>query len=254
VESLTPLIGKGRANTLVWSTIWLIPGVFGFLVWELKENWRLYAANRRRQLAAIPIGSHGETMVGLLRLGFHSGTLPKKYAALRRAIRRARRVGDTQRISRRRDDLHHVETAVRRFVQRELIGLCEEARVLPRGALQVGKVLLSTNRVTVQWLDSGAPSAPALITWEEEYGQLTASVDVAGWLETLPAAQRDRLTTALSGLFQRSGADQVRGTMAASVSPAFTWEEWLAFWQDRASTVAMQAPHISTAAPSSRAG
>ena len=56
---------QARATTLVWSTIWLIPGVFGFLVWELKGNWRLYAANRPRTLVPVPIGHHGETVGGL---------------------------------------------------------------------------------------------------------------------------------------------------------------------------------------------
>ena len=46
VGQLSPYLGDARADTIAWSTIWLIPGVFGFLVWELKENWRLYAANR----------------------------------------------------------------------------------------------------------------------------------------------------------------------------------------------------------------
>ena len=41
VAQLTPVLGVAEANAIVWSTIWLIPGVFGFLVWELKENWRI---------------------------------------------------------------------------------------------------------------------------------------------------------------------------------------------------------------------
>ena len=81
VEQLEPYIGKAKATTLVWSTIWLIPGVFGFLVWELKGNWRLYAANRPRTLLPVPVGRHGETLTSLLRPGFHSGTLPKLYGA-----------------------------------------------------------------------------------------------------------------------------------------------------------------------------
>ena len=36
--------------------IWCIPGIFGFLVWELKENWRLYAANRPKGLQPMIIG------------------------------------------------------------------------------------------------------------------------------------------------------------------------------------------------------
>ena len=74
VRELTPYLGKTQANTVVWTTIWLIPGVFGFLVWELKENWRLYAANRQTRLGKESIGHHGETMLQLLRPGFHSGT------------------------------------------------------------------------------------------------------------------------------------------------------------------------------------
>ena len=38
-------------------------------------------------LAAI--GSHGETVRGLLQPGFHSGTVPRLYARLRAAERRA---------------------------------------------------------------------------------------------------------------------------------------------------------------------
>ena len=77
VAQLSPYLGDVRANTIVWSTIWLIPGVFGFLVWELKENWRLYASNRPRHLKPVPIGRHGEPLLRLLRPGIHSGTLPQ---------------------------------------------------------------------------------------------------------------------------------------------------------------------------------
>ena len=66
-----------------------MPGIFGFLVWEFRENWRLYAANRPKGLRPVPLGPHGETMPRLLRPGFHSGTLPKRFAKLRRAERRA---------------------------------------------------------------------------------------------------------------------------------------------------------------------
>ena len=61
-----------------------MPGVFGFLVWELKENWKLYRANRATNLRPVMIGHHGETMLRLLRPGFHSGTLPKLFAKFTR--------------------------------------------------------------------------------------------------------------------------------------------------------------------------
>ena len=89
-------IEKGWAWTLASAVIFSIPGIFGFLVWELKENWRLYAANRKKGLSPIIIGKHGETMVRLLKPGLHSGTLPKLFAKLRRAERKARASGNWQ--------------------------------------------------------------------------------------------------------------------------------------------------------------
>ena len=254
VDQLAPYFGKAWANTIVWSTIWLIPGVFGFLVWELKENWRLYAANRRQQLAPIHIGHHGETMVGLLRPGFHSGTLPKKFALLRKAVRQSRRTHSPLRVSRRRDELHHAETAVRNFVERELIGLCEEGQLLPRPVLSVGEVRLATNRVEVELLSSELPNEPALLTWEETGGQLTAAVDPPGWLETLNDVQRESLTTALGGLLQRAGTDQVRGPVSTTVQPPFSWAFWVANWTTPPATVALRGPHTAPLSPTSRAG
>ena len=73
----------------------LLPGVFGFLVWELKSNWRLYEANRPEALGPLVVGGHGETVVGLLRPGFHSGTLPKLFGRLRTHALRARGGGSS---------------------------------------------------------------------------------------------------------------------------------------------------------------
>ena len=87
-------INKIEAYAIGGTVIWCIPGIFGFLVWELTANWRLYAANRPQRLRPVKIGSHGETMIRLLRPGFHSGTVPKRYAKLRRAERHARAGGD----------------------------------------------------------------------------------------------------------------------------------------------------------------
>jgi hypothetical protein len=126
---------------LVTLTVILLPGLFGFVVWELKENWKLYQANHgvalrgasARQLAAnarqrapllepAVIGSHGETMRGILYRGFHSGALPKAYDKVRQVIEKQlrdqapypRRV----RVCERR--LRAIEQAIVVFVEREL--------------------------------------------------------------------------------------------------------------------------------------
>ena len=89
-EALALTFGMEHAVALTVATVigTGIPGIFGFLVWELKENWKMYAANQSPTLEAEMVGSHGETVLRLLRPGFHSGTLPKLYAKLRRARER----------------------------------------------------------------------------------------------------------------------------------------------------------------------
>src|SRR5207237_6509609 len=74
-----------RANFWAFWGIFCVPGIFGFIAWELMANWRLYRANRSEQLRPVMIGSHGETMRGLLRPGVHSGSVPKLFRKLRYA-------------------------------------------------------------------------------------------------------------------------------------------------------------------------
>ena len=86
-------LGPAFAKSMGLLNFALLPGIFGFIVWELKENWRLYQANRAKTLRPVIIGHHGETMSRLLRPGFHSGTVPNLYGKLRRAERKAHRSG-----------------------------------------------------------------------------------------------------------------------------------------------------------------
>ena len=118
--------GLGRRRRTI---IWCIPGIFGFLVWELKENWRLYAANRRRNLRPVKIGLHGETMGRLLRPGFHSGTLPKRYAKLRRAERHARAGGNWRAGAQApAGPARASRLSIRRCVEREFLELFAESK------------------------------------------------------------------------------------------------------------------------------
>ena len=97
------------ARTVALAIGFCIPGIFGFLVWELKENWKMYRANQSPTLDAEMVGSHGETVLRLLRPGFHSGTLPKLYAKLRRAKGR--------KLRKQKEALHDVAECVRHFVE-----------------------------------------------------------------------------------------------------------------------------------------
>jgi hypothetical protein len=244
VKLLTQYIGNWAVpvGTLI---ITLIPGVFGYLVWELKENWRLYAANRPKKLGPLAIGSHGETMLRLLRPGFHSGTLPKAFAALRRAARKREGQGDTNALTRRQTAIHHVEKDLRRFVERELLSLLEQAGFLEQVPLVIRSVHAATNRIDVELERADEPGAAARLSWEEDAGKLVGVISALGWIDNLTAAQRQVFASALAGLFQRSGVEVVGGAVKPSLAP-IAWDEWVAWWAP--ATADDEAPQLSIAA------
>lgn len=233
VRELTPYLGMARAHTLVWTTIWLIPGMFGFLVWELKENWRLFAANRSRSLRPEAISGHGETMLRLLRPGFHSGTLPKAFAALRRAARKATSADDHQ-LRRRWAAIHHVEEEVTRFVDRQLIFLLREVGFLRHVGVSIGGVHASVSRIDVALVNADVddPDQAVMLAWEYRDGQLVGSTSSAAWVDELDSSQRNILKAAISGLFQRSGVESVSGPLASAVRPTTTWDDWVETWRN----------------------
>jgi hypothetical protein len=220
--------GMAMATLVIWS----IPGIFGFLVWELKENWRLFAANRRLVLHPVGIGDHGETMIRLLRRGFHSGTLPKRFAKLRRAERKARRTGNWNAVRKHLQVLQHLATALQRYVEREFIELLRETGAWPgdcrastrvqlgsRGARfvlqlpsEAGLPLIVVYHARAGWLVAGACRAEDA---EEETPQGESQPDDA-------AAQDDLLAVATLGLHCTAGASflyqQVESALPASLA------------------------------------
>jgi len=119
---------------------------------------------------------------------------------------------------------------------------------VPGTSLRVREVRLATNRVEVEVLSSAAPADVLWLAWEEQNGQLTAVVEPAGWLELLSLTQRQALAAAISGLLQRSGADEARATVPLIVEPTFSWADWIARW-----TTPLQAvPHSSHRLPDTK--
>lgn len=211
-----PVLGVGMAGTLATTIVVLLPGIFGFAVWEFKENWRLYRANRSRRLRPVMIGSHGETMLRLLKPGFHSGTLPKLYARLLRA----EKSGDGRKLHRQHEALHHVEEAIGRFVERELLFLLEESKAWGGFKTHIGAVHTATNRVRVELCDPLSGTANAWLTFAERAGWLVAEVSQEGWLRDLAASQRTAFQTTLAGLYKKAGVHLVREQIIACLPSA----------------------------------
>ncbi len=254
LATLEPVVGRAAGHGLAIMVIVLMPGIAGFLVWELKENWKLYQANQPNELKPVLIGSHGETMLRLMRPGFHSGTLPKLFAKLRRYERRRQ----AARARKRREDLHHVEEAVRHFAERGLLMMLEGSRGW-RQTLFVGAVHAATNQIRIEIVRTGelARSIPAHgphgvegtetsimrrltpesmeIAFEEQSGWLVASVCRPGWLANLGREERLVLADALAGFYKLAGVDVVVEQVAAVLSPGATWamkDNKLIAWQD----------------------
>ncbi len=216
---LVPFVGGAFATTIALNLLFWLPGVFGFLVWEFKENWRLYRANRPRALRPVVVGSHGETVLRLLRPGLHSGTLPKLYTKLRRAARRTYRTGHSVALHRHAEALHHVEESVGHFVERDFLALLRDSRAWRSGPVGVGEVAAASNRIRVELVCERLGEGGLWLAFEDQSGWLVASVAEPGWLARLSADEGKTLTTALAGFYKMSGVNLVREQIEARFEP-----------------------------------
>jgi hypothetical protein len=205
---------KGLALTAVTFVSTCIPGVFGFLAWELKENWRLYAANRPATLRPVPVGHHGETMRRLLMPGFHSGTIPRLFARLRRLHARDARqsAASSSRVARQRHELEH---DIATFFDRDVIGLLTRSGACRGLTIAVDAVQLSVDRVTVTLGvgvggvgGGGGVGHPIILTLTRRGDAIESQIVESGWLDELPPDASDAVRLALTGYQRLAAADE----------------------------------------------
>src|SRR5262249_25707767 len=156
--------------------IFCTPGMFGFLVWELKENFRLYASNRPTTLQPIQVGHHGETVRRLLRPGFHSGTIPKCYARLRRAIHRTDPHKRALLASKQRTFLHHVEESIRHFATSDLVLFLEQSGRWPDSPPRLGRLVLGLHTIQIEFIQAGIAEHALWVELGQSSGWITASI------------------------------------------------------------------------------
>ncbi len=216
METFTPLFGHIVTLAVVtWLLFWL-PDVFGFLFWEMKENWSLYRANRGTAPHPALIGTHGETMQRLLQPGFHSGTVPKLFAKLRVAEQKALESGNFGPVRAWRAALDEVEEAIRLFVNREFLVLLEQEGAWKKQALTLSGIRLATNQVRVELRYQDFPEQPLELVFEERDGILNGGMTAPAWLKDLAPGQRYALDEALGVLFELAGAADAREHSVAS--------------------------------------
>ncbi len=233
VGVLSPYLGTALARSVTWFNIFFIPGIFGFAVWELKENWRLYLANRKENLTPVPVGSHGETVARLLRPGFHSGTLPKLFRRLRRLEHQS---ASFKRFSARRaarGRLEHVETAIRSFVERDLVRLMELCPVWSETGLRCGHIHAASNSFSVEIECSKLGETPVVLLFQEQSSWVVASIYETGWLRFASADQIRSFQNAIEGFYRKGGIDLVREQLESNFIHHHPYDinaEGLAIW------------------------
>jgi hypothetical protein len=243
---IEPVLGKALGNTVAVTAIGLLPGFAGFLVWEFKENWRLYRANQAPTLRPEIVGHHGETVLRLMRPGFHSGTLPKLYARLRHGRGRSPR--------KQFEALHHLRDRLRQFVQRNLFAVLAGSKswgdAIP---LRVGEIRIATNRIRIEL---AGPTSSIHVDFEEHGGWLLAGLTCStacpqSWLLRLSPQQGMAFRDALGGFYKLAGVDVVREQVEAQLYPGavydlkaspetdallysatpIRWTDWVETWQ-----------------------
>jgi hypothetical protein len=237
---LSNYMNKALAMSITWFNIVFLPGFFGFAVWELKENWRLFRQNRWNSLGAIPVGSHGETIERLLRPGFHSGTLPKLFRSMRRLENDSASV---KRFTKRRScmkKLHHVTHDVQRFIERELLALVNQSVSPSDGALACADLIVSTNSLTIRLnLNDPDPRArrdlPLELVIQEQSGWLVAWMRSPGWLDRSSDGMKKAFYLAMDGFLRKCGVFLVRGqveTEFVKEHPYDVQDHGLVVWAD----------------------
>jgi hypothetical protein len=224
---LAPHLGETFASVVTWGfvvpTLWLMPSVVAFFIWEMQANWRLYRANRAAYLKPVMIGHHGETMLQLLKPGFHSGTIPRLYAHLRHAERRATRTGLWRTARAYHHALEDVRKQVRLFLERELLTLLRQSHSWTNQPLQVGEIALASNRISVELQHGDSPKEPLRLAFEEHAGWLIAGVQQTGWLGRLTAEQMVALMNAVAGLYKLAGVALIREQIRSALPPELTF-------------------------------
>ncbi len=199
----------GMRATEMGTIVFFIPGIFGFLVWELKENWRLYKANRSPVIGPVPVGSHGERVRALLRPGFHSGVVPKTYAKWRKALSK----GNGARAAKQQHQLEHIAHSVRHLAERELIAYLTVSKRWGGLPINVERIRLATNRLRIYFRFDH--NKAVTISLEERGGWLIGSIEERSGLDQLDSNQQMAFQDALLELYKLSGVDVLREQAAS---------------------------------------
>ncbi len=210
-------LGSVVAETYTWILLYMIPAAMGFLIWEVKENWRLYRANRPAALRTELLSLEGESIPRLLKSdGWRK--LPVLFARLRRAERYAHKTGSWAESRRQRAVLDDLRETIRQFLERTFLRILARSHALREVPIAVHDVALGMNQIAIDLESATWPGQVVRIRFEAHSGWLIASVPAIGWLPELAPGQLAVFKAALAGLYKMSGVDIVREQVEAHLA------------------------------------
>jgi hypothetical protein len=233
-SAVQPFLGGVLTEVFVWWIVFWLPDAFGFIFWEMKENWSLFRANRRQTLEPVPVGSHGETIRGYFQPGFYSGTIPKLFAKIRHAEAQAIPTGNYSAVRQYRAMLAEIEESLLKFMNREFSALLQQSSAWRGQALTTHHVDLSINRIRFHLAHPNFPEQPLLAILENRAGWIAADISPAPWLVSLSSEAQADLHNALIMLYKYAGVDlvceQIRASLPSPLDRFDFSEKGLVIW------------------------
>ncbi len=192
-----------------------LPGICGFIAWEFKENWKLYRYSSSSQIKPIMAGSHGETINGLLKPGFHSGTIPKLYRKIRKTAHPYHKKGNLVYRRKLEYQYHHICLYIQKFLERAFAAQFVHNDTISQKIkkIKVGAPSLFNRKIDIPVEIEADSRINFIIEYEFRSEVLLASVRFSSDHSTLPETLSSYLDFALSVLWKKSAVDILPSTI-----------------------------------------
>jgi hypothetical protein len=201
----------------------VLPGICGFVAWEVRYEWQLFGLGRPRRLPAAAVGPHRESLARLLLPGVYSGAVPRTFSRWDRAVaRQGPASAEALRWAARRRDL---TVRCARFFQRELLERWRASRAGRHRELALHVELEPASARCTLACRAGA-GGPLVIELRVRERVVAAIVTQRGFAAALSPGELRVLEAALLGCAASAGATELYATGAHGVA----WDAWRAFW------------------------
>src|SRR6185436_13842935 len=100
-------------------------------------------------------------------------------------------------IAKQHQGLHHVEVALQRFVDRQLVSMLTEVESFGIKDIALAGVDIGSNRITIALACPSLGGGDAVLRFEQQSGWIVCGIATAGWMTKLDERQQRILEIAL---------------------------------------------------------